>query len=485
MAPRDLPAELETGVPSLQHLYRTLDYLVEAKEQLEDHMYGQLRDLLNLRLNLVFYDVTSTYFEGDHCPLAEYGYSRDHRPDRKQITIGLLVLVSPEGLPIAHEVFRGGTVDYTTVPGVLERLQKRFGVQSCAFVSHRGTVTAENLRRLHEAGSPYVLGYHKRGRALSDQLLAEHTDLAAYTEGPDGLLYKETPLATDPEDGSPLPGTTRTLLCYNEAKAQEDRALREVALAEAEAALRDLQQRLATQDRRRGRKFTAKGVMLRVAEILGHKGVAKFFQVAYDGRELRFERDEAAIAKETLRDGKFLVQTSADLSPWDVIRAYKNLQRVETAFRELKDFLRIRPVYHWNEQRVRGHVFTCVLAYLFEQWMEVVYTRHVEARLAEAARTADPAAREEEVRRLQSSRLTGRRILDLLSRLHATAQTFVGKPFYAVTTPTPQVGHVLKVLDVPPPSAPSASSQLPLTPPPGSRAPRGPSTTTLGHSKFE
>ncbi|BDG60319.1 hypothetical protein [Caldinitratiruptor microaerophilus] len=160
-----------------------------------------------------------------------------------------------------------------------------------------------------------------------------------------------------------------------------------------------------------------------------------------------------------------------------MIRAYKNLQRVETAFRELKDFLRIRPVYHWNEQWVRGYVFLCVQAYLFEQWMEVLSARHVEVRLAEAARMADPAAREEEVRRLQSSRLTERRILDLLGQVHATAQTFVGKAFCAVTTPNPQVGHVLKAVDVPPrpDSCHVDTSRFPRAwPPPGSRAlPRG------------
>ncbi len=440
--------ELEPGIPPLHHLYRSLDYLVQAKERLEEAIYRQITDLLSLRLNLVFYDLTSTYFEGGQCSLAQYGYSRDHRPDRKQVTIGLLV--TPEGLPIAHEVFSGNTLDKTTVPDMVKRLQERFDIQSCIFVGDRGMVTVENIRLLEQAGYSYVIGYHKRGRVLSDDLLARHTDLTEYTKGENGLYYKEVELQPGPEDGS-VPGPTlRAIICHNSEKAEDDRLFRETALAEAEEELAQLQQRLGRQAQHRGRKFTPKGVMLRVAEILNHKQVANFFTVEYDGGEnLTFARNEPAIVQEALRDGKFLVQTNAELSAWQVVQAYKTLQKVEGAFRELKDFLRVRPVYHWNPDRVKGHIFVCVLAYLFEQWMEVLYGRYIEAQMAQARRLPDPAVREAELVRLRKNRLSGRRILDLLSEIQATAQAFVGKPFYAVTGPNPHVTHLLKILDVP------------------------------------
>lgn len=444
--------ELEGGIPPLHHFYRALDYLVEIKEQLEEHVYGRLTDLLNLKLNLVFYDVTSTYFEGDNCPLAKHGYSRDQRPDCRQITLGLLV--TPEGLPIAHDVFPGNTVDKETVAGVLRKLGERFHVEHCIFVGDRGMVSRDTLRLLEEAGYSYIIGYHKRGRVLSEALLAEHTDLATYTRGEGGLLYKEVGRVDGPETGDGGAAGRRMILCHNEDKAQDDRSFREAALAEAEQELLALRGRLAAQGERcRGRKLTSKGVMLRVADILERKGMAKFFAVEYDGgKSLTFQRDEEAISRETLRDGKFLVQTNAAaLTSWQAVQAYKTLQRVERAFRELKDFLRLRPIYHWNPERVRGHVFVCVLAYLFEQWLEVLHERHIERRLDQARKLPDESARLAEIGRLQKARLSGRRILDLLSRLEATAQTFVQKSYYAVTTPNPQVAHLLKALDIPAP----------------------------------
>lgn len=450
--PRLYVPELEQGIPPLHHFYRALDYLVEVKEPLEDHIYGRLTDLLSLKLNLVFYDVTSTYFEGHECPLAKHGYSRDQRPDRPQITIGLLV--TPEGLPIAHDVFTGNTVDKETVAGILDKLRQRFNIGHCVFVGDRGMVSQETLRLLEEAGYSYVIGYHKRGRVLSETLLAEHTDLAAYTRSDGGLLFKEVAITDVPatEDGGAT--SLRMILCHNEDKAETDRSFREAALAEAEEELRTLRERLAAQEkRRRGRKLTSKGAMLRLADILERKGMTKFFAVEYDGgKTLTFQRNKEAIDREALRDGKFLVQTNADtLTSWQAVQAYKTLQRVERAFRELKDFLRLRPVFHWNTARVRGHVFVCVLAYLFEQWLEVLHERDIERRIAQARKLPDESARADEIRRLQKARLSGRRILDHLGRLEATAQTFVQKSFYAVTTPNTQVAHVLNVLDIPAP----------------------------------
>jgi len=440
--------ELEGGVPPLHHFYRALDHLVEAKEDLERHIYHRLTDLLSLRLNLVFYDVTSSYFEGTRCALGRYGYSRDQRPDCRQITVGLLV--TPEGLPIAHDVFPGNTLDGETVDGVLQTLRQRFEIAHVIFVGDRGMVSRETLKRLAEAGYSYVIGYHKRGRVLSDALLAEHQDLSTYQRGEGGLLYKEVrlPALEGADEGA------RMILCHNEEKAVEDRAFREAALLEAEEELGALQARLAAAGQpRRGRKLTPKGAILRLARCLETKGVKRFFAVEYDGgHHLSFRRDEEAIAREALRDGKFLVQTNAaELSSWQAVQAYKTLQRVERAFREIKDFLRLRPVYHWNESRVRGHVFVCVLAYLFEQWLGVLYDRHLQVLLAEARKLPDEEARLRELRRLQGSRLSGRGILDLLSRLQATAQSFVGKPFYAVTSPNPRVAHLLKALDLPHP----------------------------------
>ncbi|NSW83678.1 MAG: IS1634 family transposase [Syntrophothermus sp.] len=445
--------ELEgTPQPELHHFYRTLDCLVEIKDALEKYLYHQLTDLLSLRLTLVFYDLTSSYFEGTHCPLAAYGYSRDKRPDRLQINLGLLV--TPEGIPIAHEVFPGNVADKSTVAKTIAVLKERFNIGECVFVGDRGMVSNDNLLALREAEFRYILGFHKRGRLVSDELLAKHQDLALYSQSKTGsLFYKEIAAADVPEgeDEDKSDPEVRYILCHNPAKAEDDRIFREEALREAEEKLAALKAQLADETTRRGRKITPKGVVVKLASILEHKGMTPFFDVSYDGqKELSFQRNEAAIAKEALRDGKFLVKTNSNLEPEAIVAAYKNLQQVESAFHEIKDFIRLRPIYHYNETRVRGHVMICVLAYLFEQWLEVLHRRQIEAEIYQASRqsTILPEAKCEE---LKASHLSGRRILEELDKIKAVDQEFANQRLYNITLPRPSQRKILERLEVPPP----------------------------------
>ncbi len=339
----------------LQHFYRALDVLMDIKPQIEKAIYARLTDLLNFRPTLVRYDLTSTHVTGHHCPIAKHGYSRTHRPDLEQVELGLLV--TPEGIPITHEVFPGNTADKQTVPEILERLKQDFAVNECVFVGDRGMVTEKNLTRLAEAGYPYMVGYHKRGRIVSDRLLERYQDLSPFTPIHDRLAYLEIPAsAVDDEEPS---GDVRYLLCYNAAKAAHDAAYRMAALEEVESALRDLGDRL--QGTRRGRKLTAQGVMLKVAEILTHRGMDAFFDVHFDGKTVTYLRKEEPLLRESWRDGKFIVKTNTTLPAAEVVLSYKTLMRIEQAFRQIKNFLDVGPMYHWNERRVRGHIFVCVL----------------------------------------------------------------------------------------------------------------------------
>ncbi|MDK2924715.1 MAG: hypothetical protein PWQ41_489 [Bacillota bacterium] len=436
--------------PELHHFYRTLDCLVEIKDALEKYLYHQLTDLLSLRLTLVFYDLTSSYFEGTHCPLAAYGYSRDKRPDRLQINLGLLV--TAEGIPIAHEVFPGNLADKSTVAKTIAVLKERFNIGECVFVGDRGMVSNDNLLALREANFRYILGFHKRGRAVSDELLAKHQDLALYSQSKTGsLFYKEIAAADVPEgeDEDKSDPEVRYILCHNPAKAEDDRIFREEALRETEEKLAALKAQLADKTTRRGRKITPKGVVVKLASILEHKGMTPFFDVSYDGqKELSFQRNEAAIAKEALRDGKFLVKTNSNLEPEAIVAAYKNLQQVESAFHEIKDFIRLRPIYHYNETRVRGHVMICVLAYLFEQWLEVLHRRHIEAEIYQASR--QPTIVPEEKRQeLKASYLSGRRILEELDKIKAVDQEFANQRLYNITLPRPAQRKILERLGVP------------------------------------
>jgi len=447
--------DLDGTLPDVHQYYRAMDYLLSVKNELELHLYHRLTDLLSLQLSMVFYDLTSSYFEGGGCPLARYGYSRDRRPDRKQILLGLLV--TEEGLPIAHEVYEGSTTDRETLPDAIARLKERFQVKECIFVGDRGVMTRDNLEALQAAGFRYILGYHKRNRLVSDLLLDRYRDLGSYQElGKKGLRYLEVPadvVEADPEfpEQEKGPGV-RYILCYNPERAEEDASSREKALGKAERELGLLRDDLSGERKRRGRKLTQKGVMLKVAKIL-HHGLAKFFEVSYDGKQLTFSRKEEAIAREALRDGMFLIKTDCSLPADQVVTAYKNLFGVERAMREIKDFLKLRPIYHYNADRVRAHVLICVLAYLFEQWFEVLSRRKVAAEVAQAEAIPDPEERKRAVERARASLLTGRTMVEILERIKAVEQVFAGKRVVSVTRPGPEQREALSVLGVAPPPA--------------------------------
>jgi transposase len=244
----------------------------------------------------------------------------------------------------------------------------------------------------------------------------------------------------------------RYILCYNPERAEEGASSREKALGEAERELVLLRDDICRERKRRGRKLTQKGLMLKVAKILGH-GLAKFFQVSYDGKQLAFSRKEEAITREALRDGMFLIKTDCSLPAAQVVAAYKNLFGVERAMREIKDFLKLRPIYHYNAGRVRAHVLICVLAYLFEQWFEVLSRRKVAAEAAKAGAIPDEAERKRNIEKARASLRTGRKIVETLGQIKAVKQVFAGKQLVSVTRPGPKRREVLSILGMTPPPA--------------------------------
>lgn len=469
--------DIQPETPSLQHLYRAMDHLLNMKPQVERHIYDRLTNLLSLRLNLVFYDLTSSYFEGEECSLAEYGYSRDHRRDRKQITIGLLV--TDEGLPIAHQVFSGNMSDKKTVPDALKRLSKEFQIKDCVFVGDRGMLSDENLTALQAEGYTYILGVHKRGRLVSDCLLSTHADVDGFTpigpaplagEPDDRLRYREVPWSAelaqavqtdddaDGEDQIGIPPSptspVRYILCFNPAKARTDARSREETLKDAEVELHALRESLQEAGGpRRGRKITAKGLLLRVAKILEKRSAKRYFDVTVNGNlEMTFARVPEAIEQESLRDGRFLIQTTSNLTAEEVIAGYKNLLKVEQAFRELKDIIELRPMFHRAEQRVKAHVFICVLAYLFEQWMDVLHERQYQLEVTQARKLPE----DEQAQSLKkANRLlrSGRRILDVLSEIQVVYQSFLNKSIYNRSALTEEQKDILDVLKIPLPAS--------------------------------
>lgn len=349
------------SAPELDHCYWALDQLSRAKEATEDHLYARLTDLTNLDLRLVCYDLTSTYFEGSRRPSGRFpskafGYSRDRRGDRPQIVIGLLV--TGDGIPIAHHVFSGDTADVTTLPGVLGDLQGRFGVGRITMVADRGLISEENLAAVGAAGFDHVLATRlHRDPDVAAVLAASAAPTARWLPVPDSAVCEVA------HDGR------RYVVAISAERLERDRTRTAELVARTERELLALEERV-----RAGRLKDKAKIGAAAGRILARSGVARLFDVKVGEGHFLVNYNEAALDyEEQLLAGRYVLATSltpAQASAADVLRAYRRLIEVESTFRVLKDFLDLRPVFHWTESRVRGHVGVCVLASVVEALME-------------------------------------------------------------------------------------------------------------------
>ena len=310
----------------LQHYYRALDFVSAHKETVEERLFERVRDLFHLRLDLVFWDTTSTYFEGRGPePLARFGHSKDSRPDRLQLMIGLLM--TQEGIPVAHEVFPGNTADVKTFAGVLKTLKQRFQIRRVILVGDRGMVSGPVLEEIEAENMEYIVGVKMRKAKAMEEVLSR---AGRYKEVKDNLRVKEVEL-----DGE------RYVVCLNPEEAKRDRQAREEMVAK-------LRERLQKDG---------------LKSLVGNSGYRRFLKVA--GTEACV--DEDTVKKEERYDGKYVLRTNnRALRPDEVALAYKELWRVEQAFREMKSGLDLRPIFHWTEPRVRGHIVVCFLAFLLQ-----------------------------------------------------------------------------------------------------------------------
>jgi len=307
----------------LHHLYRSLDFLDEHKEEIETSLFQRIRNLFNLKLDVVFYDTTSIYFEGEGPEgIARKGFSRDHRPDTNQVIVG--ILMTGEGIPIGCEVFPGNMYDAKTVKIALSTLSKRFRIGRVVFVADRGMVSEKNLSLIEEEGYEYIVGVKMRGlKKVRDHVLSTP---GRYQRLEDNLKVKETTL-----DG------VRYIICSNPEEREKDQHDRDAIIKNLEEKIKTGSLgRVLTGDAKRFLRIEAKRVVL----------------------------NKERIKKEARYDGKYVLQTSTNLSSEEVARAYKNLWMIEHVFKDIKNIFKIRPIFHWTPSRVRGHIFICFLSFL-------------------------------------------------------------------------------------------------------------------------
>ena len=333
-------------------LYRAMDWLVERQGRIEKKLAAKHLS----EGSLVLYDLTSSYYTGTHCSLARFGHNRDRKKGFPQINYGLLC--NKEGVPVATEVFPGDEGDPSTLGVQIEKIRNRFHISRVVLVGDRGMITQARLEK--EIKPVEGLDWITALRAPAIKKLAEQKILQP-------SLFDKRDLA---EIQSPdFPGE-RLIACYNPFLAHERAQKREDLLQATERELEKIVQ--ATKRAKRALRGKDK-IGLRVGRVLNRFKMGKHFKIKITEESLSFERNEKAIKAEAALDGIYIVRTSVPentMGPEDVVKAYKGLDVVERAFRSLKTVdLKVRPIRHRKEERVRAHIFLCMLAYYVEWHM--------------------------------------------------------------------------------------------------------------------
>jgi transposase len=351
-ASSSLGSTLELGRVDEEELYGAMDWLLSRQGRIENALAKQHLS----EGSLVLYDVSSAYLEGRHCPLGRLGYSRDGKKGKLQIEFGLLC--NAEGCPVAVEVFEGNTADPKTLAPAVEKLRERFGFKRVVLVGDRGLITSARIREDLKPSQAFDWITALRAPAIAQLLRAGSLQLSFFDEK--DLVEIES---------SDYPGE-RLVVCRNPLLAQERARKRQELLEATEKELNKIVE--ATQ--RPKRRLRGKDrIGLRVGRVLGRYKMGKHFRLNITEESFTYEREQEQIEQEAMLDGLYVVRTSVPeqmMSKEDVVRSYKQLSRVERAFRCLKGVdLKVRPIYHRLPNRVRAHVLLCMLGYYVEWHM--------------------------------------------------------------------------------------------------------------------
>lgn len=352
-----LASELGVEGADQDDLYAAMDWLLTRQERIENRLAARhLGEGAH-----ALYDLSSSYFEGRSCPLAELGYSRDGKRGTLQITYGLLA--GPDGRPVAIEAFPGSTHDDKTLPAQIDKLKQRFGLLEAVVVCDRGMATKANLEALGKAeGTSWITAL----KAPQVRKLVKEGDLQL-------SLFDEQSLAEIPSGA--FPGE-RLVVCRNPLVAEERSRKRVELLAATERGLEEIKARVEA-----GTLRGAAEIGIEVGPALKRYRVKKHFEVTITDAGFTYRRKDEQISAEAVLDGIYVLRTSVSKERLDasgVVSSYKQLKLAERAFRTLKGPLEVRPIHHRLEERVRAHLFLCMLAYylewhLREAWAELTF----------------------------------------------------------------------------------------------------------------
>jgi transposase len=416
------------GRVSDDELYRAMDFLLACSERVQESVFFSLANLLNLEVDVIFFDTTSTYFEVDldetddeaepdsERPLRRLGHSKDHRPDLPQVVIGLAV--TREGIPVRVWVWPGNRSDQTLVAQVKADLAGwRLG--RAVYVVDSGFSGRDNLRRLRSGGGHYIAGVKLRsGMPETEQALSRQ---GRYRLVKDNLRVKEVQVG----DGD---AAVRYLVCHNPAEAERDRDRRVQRVERIEAELA----RLAEQRQRAKTKAEREAHLRGECALRDHPTLSRYLRQTKGGR---LSLDRAKIAAEERLDGKYLLTTSdPSLSAEDVALGYKQLLEAERSFRDLKGTLLLRPVFHRKDDRIRAHVLICFLALVLVRLAETRTGATWRTIRAELGQIRQGHFRSQDGEFAQTSELTASQ-RDLHADLHVPEPPRFGRITPAATQP--------------------------------------------------
>jgi transposase len=327
----------------LSKWYKSLEVLYNHQTEIQKQLYTKVPDRIYL------YDITSSYFEGTHCPLAEFGYSRDKKKGKKQILIGLMT--DSKGCPIAVEVFKGNTSDQTTVMGEITKLREEFGVKEIIFIGDRGMVTSSRIAEIEAENIGKRIDYITALQRCEMMEMVEDKSSPLQLE-----LFDEKNLAEVRYKGR------RYILCHSLLRKERDVRTREQLMCKTEERLLSILRNVQS-----GRIKRKEVILKRVYRWINKWGMERFYKLEIEEGKFHYEENEEELSRYKRLDGCYVIVTSVDekrMKKEEVQSRYKSLSQVEQAFRTMKtDDLHTRPIRHWNEARVRGHVFMCMLSY--------------------------------------------------------------------------------------------------------------------------
>lgn len=442
-----LGEELNLFNISEDDFYEAMDWLVERQDKIQIKL---AKKHLSNGCTLL-YDTSSSYFEGSKCPLAKRGYSRDKKKGKLQINYGLICDI--EGRPIAIEVFEGNTSDPATLSNQIEKVKNKFNISKVVFVADRGVITQARIdEELSKVGWDWISALTSKsvGKLIKTKMLIPSD-------------YKEKYFA---EISSPNYPGERLIVCLNKALQEERRRTREELLKATESELNVI---VRATCRAKNPLKEVKEISLRVGKIKNKYKVGKHFLFDISEGKFSFRRNEKKIAEEAVLDGFYVIRTSVNQEIIDAKRtvaAYKNLSKVERAFRCCKTIdIKIRPIYHRLPDRVEAHVFICMLAYYVEWHMRkalapILFDDHNKAEaeqqresiVAPAKRSLD--AELKALRKKTKDGFTVHSFQTLLSDLQTIVKNRIqlkgasASTFDKITTPTPYQQKVLELLEI-------------------------------------